>query len=294
MRVTKGGSLRCSIFAFAATALALLAGQAAATSDRLLGTGGVMEIEGSGGGGLTPWALIAGLGTDSQVGASAGCTRVQPEHFSLTACALALAYGDRVELSFARQWFDLDDVAPGRIVRQDILGVKTRLLGDAVYDQDRLMPQISIGLQYKINRDFDFIPRLVGARRQSDADVYLCFTKAFLAGPFGRTWVLDGTLRATRANQFGILGFGGDRSDRYSYVGEGSAAVFLTDEIIAGVEYRQKPDNLRALREDDAHDAFLTYFPTKFVSVTGAYVDLGNVATHAAERAWYLSVQTNF
>lgn len=294
MRFPAESLWRRSMFILIWLAGGVLAREAQASSDRLLGTGGVMEIEGSGGGGLTPWALIAGLGTDSQMGASAGCTRIQPQHFSLTACALALAYNDRVELSFARQWFDLEDVAPGRILRQDIIGAKVRILGDAVYDQDRLVPQIAVGLQYKANRDFDFVPKLVGARRESDADFYLCLTKAFLAGPFGRTWVLDGTLRATRANQFGILGFGSYESDRYSYVGEGSAAVFLTDAIIAGLEYRQKPNNLPAFHENDAHDAFLAWFPTKFMSVTGAYVDLGTIATHADERAWYLSVQTNF
>lgn len=39
--------------------------------ERLLATGGVMQIEGSAGGGLTPWALIAGYGTREEIGASA-------------------------------------------------------------------------------------------------------------------------------------------------------------------------------------------------------------------------------
>ena len=43
----------------------------AIAGDRLLATGGVMQIEGAGGGGLTPWALISGYGTDKQVGGSA-------------------------------------------------------------------------------------------------------------------------------------------------------------------------------------------------------------------------------
>ena len=38
--------------------------------ERLLATGGVMQIEGSAGGGLTPWALIAGYGTREENGAS--------------------------------------------------------------------------------------------------------------------------------------------------------------------------------------------------------------------------------
>ena len=218
------------------------------------------EIEGSGGGGLTPWALTSGLGTNSQTGASAGCTYVKPEHFSRTSCGGSVGIQDRVELSFAGQWFALDDVAPGKTIRQDTFGAKLRIWGDAIYDQDRWAPQVAVGIQDKANRDFDFIPKLIGARRQSDADIYLCATKVFLAGRFGRMRLVDGTLRASRANQFGILGFGGDRSDRFTALGEGSLAVFLSDSLLAGAEYRQQPDNLGAFRENDANDFFLRGF----------------------------------
>jgi len=43
----------------------------AMAGDRLLATGGVSQIEGAGGGGLTPWALITGYGTDAQIGGTA-------------------------------------------------------------------------------------------------------------------------------------------------------------------------------------------------------------------------------
>ena len=165
------------------------------------------------GGGLTPWALIAGLGTNRETGISASCTRVEPQDFSLDSCSVALGIRDRVELSYARQAFDLGDVVAGESIHQSITGFKLRLLGDAVFDQDRWRPQLTLGMQYKSNSDFDFVPRRVGARHASDFDIYLAATKVYLAGPFSRTWLLNATLRATRANQLGILGFGGDRSD---------------------------------------------------------------------------------
>ncbi len=273
---------------------ASLASAAQAYSDRLLATGGVTEIDGSGGGGLTPWALITGLGTNAQIGGSAHCTEVKPDFFFLLSCGVAIGIYDRAELSYARQSFDLDDVAPGRVVRQDIVGAKVRLLGEAVYDQGSLWPQLAAGVQYKRNRDFDFIPKLIGARHRDGVDGYVAFTKVFLAGPFSRSWLVNVTLRATRANQFGILGFGGDRSDAYSYLGEGSVAVFLTDTLITGAEYRQKPDKLSAFRENDAHDIFLAWYPVKYLSITAAYVQLGNIATHAGENAGYLSLQATF
>ena len=143
-----------------------------------------MEIEGSGGGGLTPWALISGLGTDRELGASAYCTYLKPEYFSLTSCGLAAGAYDRIELSYARLRFGLDDVAPGQSIDENVFGAKVRLFGDAVFDQDRWWPQVAVGVQYKQNEDFDFIPRLIGARHDEGTDYYLAATKVYLAGPF--------------------------------------------------------------------------------------------------------------
>ena len=262
-----------------------------AVSGRLLATGGVTEFEGSGGGGLTPWALITGLETNDQVGASADCTYIKPQHFALTSCGAALGIDNRVEISYTHQTFNLDDVAPGKSIEQNIYGAKVRLLGDAVIDQDRWWPQIAAGLQYKRNEDFGFIPRLIGARSASGTDFYVSATKIVLAGPLSRTWLVDVTVRATKANQFGILGFGGDRDEAYSYEPEASLAVFLTDSLVLGGEYRDKPNNLAAFREQSAHDAFLAWFPWKHVSLTAAYVDLGNIATHAGQHGWYIALQ---
>ena len=60
-----------------AVLLTLLAGGwgvPARAGDRLDGTGAVTQIEGAAGGGLVPWALIGGLGTDDQIGATAVAT----------------------------------------------------------------------------------------------------------------------------------------------------------------------------------------------------------------------------
>jgi hypothetical protein len=262
-----------------------------AASGRLLATGGVTELEGSGGGGLTPWALIAGLGTNDQVGASADCTYIKPQHFALTSCGAAVGIDNRVEFSYAHQTFNLDDVAPGRTIGQNIFGAKLRVWGDAIIDQDRWWPQIAAGLQYKHNVDFGFIPQLIGARSASGTDFYLSATKVYLDGPLDHTWLVDVTVRATKANQFGILGFGGDRTDAYSYQPEASLAVFLTDSLVLGAEYRHKPNDLSSFQEQAAHDAFVAWFPWKYVSLTMAYVDLGNVAIHPDQHGWYVALQ---
>lgn len=279
---------------FALVCLSNAMSGAALAGDRLLATGGVMQIEGSAGGGLVPWAMIAGLGTRDQVGASAFCTQVHPDDFELRSCGLAIGIRDRVELSFAQHEFDLGTTVPGESIAQRVLGVKVKLLGDAVFDQDSWMPQLALGAQFKKNQDYGFVPQLLGAREDSSIDYYVAATKVWLAGIAGRTTLLNGTLRATQANQLGILGFGGDREGGYSFVPEASAAVFLHDNVVAGFEYRVKPDNLSVFREDDFWDAFLAFIPYKSVSLTLAYADLGNIADKADQRGWYASLQASF
>jgi hypothetical protein len=266
----------------------------ALAGDRLLATGGVMQMEGSAGGGLTPWALIAGLGTRDQIGGSAFCTQVEPQDFELRSCGLAIGFRDRVELSYAQQRFGLGSTVPGESIEQRIIGVKLKVLGDAIYDQDRWWPQVAVGAQFKKNQDFDFIPRLLGARDDSGVDYYVAATKVWLAGIAGRTTLVSATLRATKANQFGILGFGGDRDDGYNVVPESSIAVFLHDKVVAGAEYRVKPDNLGVFREDDFWDSFVAWLPRKNISLTLAYANLGNIADKSDQHGWYASLQTSF
>lgn len=265
------------------------------SGDRLIATGGVSQIEGAAGGGLNPWAVIAGYGTREQIGASTFHTRLRTRGgFQLESSGLAIGLWNRVELSAATQRFGLSDTVPGQSIDLDVIGAKVRLFGDAVYDQDRWWPQVSVGLSWKHNRDFGLVPTLLGAQRKSDLEAYVAATKVYLGLAGGYNLLTNVTLQATRANQFGLLGFGGDRSDDYRLMPAASVAVLLRDNLAVGVEYREKPDNLSAFREQAASDVFVAWFPYKNFSLTAAQVDLGNVADKPRQRAWYLSGQLSF
>ncbi len=164
-------------------------------------------------------------------------------------------------------------------------------MGDAVYDQDLWMPQIAVGVQIKHNEDFDFIPQALGAQKATGVDAYVAASKIFLGAVNGHNLLLNATLQATRANQFGILGFGGDRHNNYQLQPAVSATLMLTDTFFIGTEYRAKPDNLSVYKENDAKDIFVAWFPVKNVSITAAYVDLGNIADKDNQTGWYLSGQ---
>ena len=264
-----------------------------AAADRLAWTGGVTQVEGAAGAGLAPWALIAGLGTADQVGGSAFATHVNTPDFSLKSAGLALGYHDRIEFSYARQRFEAGTVIPGLTLGQDIVGVKVRLAGDAVFAPDSWLPQIAIGVMGKKTLDFDAVPRAVGARKGEDVEFYLAATKLLFAAAAGRNVVLNATLRRTRANQFGLLGFGGDRGGA-RIDPEVSFAVLVTERLLLGAEFRAKPDDLGALREQRACDVFLAWNPHKRVSLTGAWLDLGSVAGKPAQRGAYASIWVGF
>lgn len=266
---------------------------AAHAGDRLLVTGGAQQVEGAAGGGLVPWALTAGYGTRDQVGGSVFFTRVDTDDFDLQSFGAAVGVQDRFEVSFARQRFGAGAVVPGLLLRTDTVGAKLRLAGDAVYEQDSWMPQVALGAMYKHNLDAT-IPRAVGARRNADVDWYLAATKVWLGGLAGRNVLLNATLRATRANQFGLLGFGGDRGDKRRVQPEVSAAVMLTDRVVVGGEWRWKPDNLAAFKEEDAGDVFVAWFPSRFVALTVAYARLGSIAGKPKQDGAYASLQLTY
>lgn len=285
-------------FAIVTTLLILCSVRAQAftgfNGSRILATGGATQIEGAAGGGIVPWAVIAGYGSNSEWGVTGFYTHVSVDDYDLDAAGIAVAYANRIELSYARQQFDLgtlgDALGIDKKFRQDIFGAKVRLWGDLIYGRG---PQVSVGMQYKRHLDFA-IPRAVGARRDDDADFYVSATKLFLAGLFDRNVFVNANLRLSRANQIGILGFGGDRDDSRDVLFEGSAGIFLTRHIAAGFEYRQQPDNLSFARQDDWFDAFIGIFPNKHLAVVAAYADLGSVATLDHQTGWYLSVEISF
>ena len=266
----------------------------AAAADRLAWTGAVTQVEGSAGGGLVPWALISGLETADQVGGSAFYSHVHTSDFALRTGGISVGLFDRVEISLARQRFDAGSVIPGLELGQDVLGLKLRVAGDAVFAPDRWLPQIAIGVQGKRTMDFDQAPRAVGARKAEDLEFYVAATKLYFSALGGRNVVLNGTLRRTRANQFGLLGFGGDRRAGYRLLPEVSAAVLVTEIVLLGVEWRMKPNNLGAFSEDSAKDVFIAWNPTKMVSATLAWVDLGRIAGKSAQRGVYASIWFGF
>ena len=216
-------------------------------------------------------------------------------------------------MSVAQQDFDTRGTLttlglPVLRLKQTIFGAKVRVAGDAILDSDSLMPQIAVGLQHKTlgSNGLDGTLTALGAKR-SGTELYVSATKLFL----GQNLLVNGTLRATKANQNGSLGYGatlGGNEDRYSLQPEFSIGYLVTKNVVVGAEYRFMRNKLtqagaaatlgNGLRSEDWKDIFIAWAPSKNLSLTLAYVDLGVIvpATTASRKqtGYYLSAQVAF
>ncbi|MFC3114947.1 DUF3034 family protein [Cellvibrio fontiphilus] len=262
---------------------------------RLLATGGASTIEGSAGGGIVPMAVLSGYGAQEEQSATAFASYVDTGDYQLEVVGGSWSWRNRLELSIAQQKLTHDSLTaalhlPTDSISQRIIAAKVRIAGDLIYTP---MPQLSIGVQHKKNLDF-LVPAAVGAKDDSGTDINFSATKLILGGFFNRNLLLNGNLRYTKANQTGLVGFGGDKNNSYELLPEVSAGVLVNRHWLVGTEYRQKPDNLSFIKEDDWQTVFVGWFPTKRVALVAAYVDLGEVATFKDQTGWYLSLQGSF
>lgn len=244
----------------------------------------VTEVEGAAGGGIVPWALLANSKP------TVSTTWVNTGANNLAGVAINGTIANRVELSYGNMDFDTGAVGLGHI-KVNVFGAKVKLT-----DMSDGMPAMAIGIQYKKTDAAESFLNSKGAK-DSGTDVYFAATKVFPVG--GHNVLLDGTIRATKANQLGILGFESSSSTGYHAQFEGSAGVFVNSSTMVGLEYRTKPNNITSLKEQNWADLFFAYFPNKNFSIVAAYASLGDIAAEANsagkdQRGLYLQVQANF
>lgn len=310
--------MKQSMVWLAMASLAATLGVAHADTGKLPLTGGVSSITGTAGGGITPWAVIGTQATEDEIGISAYTSRAVTQDYSLNSTGVALGFHERVEVSFAQQDLNasvasaLNAVAPFGIasdqhVLMDVIGVKVRVLGDAILDSDTWMPQVAVGAENKrvSPGSLQSVYNFLGVST-TGTDYYVSATKLFLSPGI----LLNATLRSTTANENGLLGFGGGSAAQSARAleMEYSAAYLLSPKLAIGAEYRRMPDRLEpvgaaaglgsGLHESDWYDAFIAYTPLRNLSFTLAYVNLGQVIPGVTQGrtqdGFYLSTQVAF
>ncbi len=247
----------------------------------------VTQVEGQAGGGIVPWGLLSG-GTPT-----VSATWVDTGDYTLSSVALQAGIAKWVELSYARITFDTAAVGLGK-VDLDVFGAKVKLL-----DMAGAMPAVALGVQYKKTDVADSFLNSVGAD-DTGTDFYIAATQVIPVG--GKNLLLNATVRGTKANQIGILGFESTTEDSYEAQFEASVGLFLNEQTVLGLEYRMKPDNeIGGMKEDGWGDLFFAYFPTDNMALVFAYAEFGDIAAEATsgdfgedQRGLYLQIQGNF
>jgi hypothetical protein len=238
----------------------------------------ITNIDGQAGGGLVPWALLSS-------GPTVAITHLGTQNLGVDSLAINTSFANRVEVSYARNMLDVVGSALGNVnnhANVDNIGLKVKLndMGDA-------MPQFAIGVVNK-RASGTLVNNVVATPGSgistSGTDVYGAASKIVNIG--GKTVLLNGVLRASKANQLGFLGFGGGNAvgakTGYSVKPELSAEVFAAENVIFGVEYRAQPSNGATgngvLYQNSAYDIHMVYVANKNFTLTAAYTSLGQVA----------------
>jgi len=269
-----------TILSFAAAFVG--AASAYAGDGKLLGTSGLLSIEGSAGGGIIPWAVLASYAEAEQMGFSASVANVNLRDYRLRTGALAFGVGNRVEFSASNQRFELPGDAR---LSQNIFGAKLRVAGDLIYGR---APQLAITLQHKRHQDPSILNAL-GVPLSTGTDVVFSAAKLWIDGVLNRNTLANISLRRTSAREIGLLGF----NHSAKWVAEGAIAVLPNRFWAIGAEFRQKPD-FGGLPESHWRDVFVAWFPKKGISTAVAYVDLGTIAGRKSQTGFFFTLQANF
>ena len=228
----------------------------------------------------------------------------------LEALTLTETPWSRLELGYGYDRLDIGDL-PQAIQNATTVGIDERavelhnfnarlaLLKEGEFDQDWL-PAVTFGAHYKINTSVNNLNselggtlRSIGIADNTGVDYTLYATKLIKALPL--PVLVNVGVRETEAAHLGLLGF----TDHYSANLEGSIGVFLTDRLILAGEYRQKPNDYKAIpgliaAEDDWWTIDLAYVVSDHFTVALGYGHFGGVLNHDANSAIGVTIKNEF
>lgn len=229
---------------------------------------------------------------------------------NLEALTLTETPWERLELGYGYDRLDIGDL-PQAIQNATTVSInddrvelhnfnaRLALLKEGDFDRD-WVPALTFGAHYKVNTTVDDIDNElggaltdIGIEDDTGVDYTLYATKLFknLPSPV----LVNAGVRTTKSSHLGLLGF----TDDYSANFEGSVGVFLTDRLILAAEYKQKPDDYKAIpglikSEDDWWTIDLAYVVSNNFTVALGYGHFGGVLNHSANSVIGVTVKNEF
>jgi hypothetical protein len=235
---------------------------------------------------------------------------VTPEGRWFAFITLTETIWDRLELGYGINVLSLHDLpediftATGVAVGDETVylhnfNARLMLLKEGDFDQAWL-PAVTFGAHFKYNDNLSKIDnRLGGALTRAGIeddngfDFTLYFSKMLKMLP--RPVLLDFGIRNTEAAHIGLLGFTGERD----FTVEGNVVVFVTDQFLFGVEYRQKPDAYDPIPglvepEDDWWSVVVAYVFNEHLTMSGGVFNFGEVLNHYDDGAVGIKMKYEF
>ena len=220
----------------------------------------------------------------------------------------------RFELGYAIQRLGLgdwpDDVkgSTGLHVRNHVklhnFNIRYMAIEEGSYDCG-WMPAVTIGAHFKWNENISDLNKqlgglidTLGADHDSGTDFTVMASKT-IKGLLPNPMIVSFGLRNTDAIQTGLVGFAGQRKTVF----EGSIIYFLTEKLVFAAEYKQKPDLMDDFTaggrhlvktENDWWDLCLAYVVNEHLTVSGGYVNFGNVLGEQVEDGWTMQLKYEF
>lgn len=212
----------------------------------------------------------------------------------------------QLELGYASDGLDLGDL-PQDIERDTTVRLRERSVRLSVFSarlqlvsENDSVPALTLGAHYKtnagINRiddDLGGVLRASGIAKDNGVDYTLYASKLLKSLP--APVLLNAGIRVTKGAHVGLLGF----TDKYKYVFEGNAVVFVTGQLALAAEYRQKPNEYRPIgrllrSEADWWTLDAAYVVNSHFTVAAGYGHFGDVLNHAANGVWGITNKFEF
>jgi len=217
---------------------------------------------------------------------------------------------ERIELGYGWDWYSLGSLT-GAVHNATGISLGTTSVSlhnfngrfQFIKENDwgqKWLPAITGGVHYKVNSGISSINRELGGALSSiglgynqgvDFTLYGSKLITFLPRPV----LFNAGVRATRGAELGLLGFSRD----YSFLFEGSVAIFLTDWLILAGEYRQQPNNYTPIpgvinKSGDWVTIDLAWIVNKHLTIAGGYGYFGNVGDKIANGVWGFTAKYEF
>lgn len=242
----------------------------------------------------------------------------------LESFAITETLWDRVELGYAFTTFDVGDTfedfnslltglgAPatlnGHSVRMHNFNARYQFIKEGDFDL-KWMPAVTAGIHYKVNEDIDdmrdnlndaglmnFMKNQMHITKNTGLDVSLVASKMLTCLP--RPMIVSAGARSTKSAHAGFLGF----TDHRRIVGEFACCMLITDKLVVGAEYRQKPDSYDIPagtgnvleEEDDWWTVEAGYLVNSNFSVAVGYGHFGHLFNHTGNRALGVALKYEF